>query len=154
MERPLRLRTITYFLSDASEEGIAAGAAFLQAAQQMYEDEGYVVQTTRIAAPQRHASQPLPELTASIKELEGWAAGRRVKFVNIGPLLDPEAFDKVPHILRDTRHVSCSVALPRRLTPKMALGAAKCILELASMTGGRFPFCGTNIKDHRLSPLQ
>lgn len=70
-----------------------------------------------------------------VSVIERWAVGGGVEFLNIGPARDPRVLDKLPQLLRDTRTVSCSFALPQRLSPQLAVRVAQCILRLADMTG-------------------
>ena len=144
-----RIRTITagVNLSNTSDLATVESAiVFLQRAKKKFEDEGYEIQTLRIA------TQPLAEYLngksraaalRDLKAIDGVVAAKNVLF-SIGPVItddryDPEFAVWATQLVRETKNInfSVTVASPERgIHRQTALTAAEAIVAISKSSPG------------------
>src|SRR5205823_5604739 len=139
-----KIRTITAGVNLRNTSDLAAvesAIGFLQRAKKKFEDEGYEIQTLRIA------TQPLPEYLngksrsaalRDLKAIDGVVAAKNVLF-SIGPVItddryDPEFAVWATQLVRETKNInfSVTVASPERgIHRQTALTAAEAIVAIS-----------------------
>ena len=144
-----RIRTITagVNLKNTSDRATVESAiGFLQKAKKKFEDEGYEIQTLRIA------TQPLPEylngksraaVLADLKAIDGVVSAKNVLF-SIGPVItddryDPEFASWATQLVKETKNInfSVTVASPERgIHRQTALTAAEAIVAISKSSRG------------------
>src|SRR5713226_3303085 len=144
-----KIRTITagVNLKNTSDLATAESAiGFLQRAKKKLEDEGYEIQTLRIA------TQPLPEYLngksraaalADLKAIDGVVSAENV-LISIGPVItddrhDPEFASWATQLVKETKNInfSVTVASPERgIHRQTALTAAEAIVAISKATPG------------------
>src|SRR5260370_21603333 len=126
-----RIRTVTAGVNLKNTSDLAtveSAIEFLQRAGKKLEDEGYEIQTLRIA------TQPLPEYLhgksraealADLKAIDGLVSARDV-LISIGPVItddrhEPEFASWAHHLVKETKNIkfSRSRASPRRGPPHL-----------------------------------
>jgi uncharacterized protein len=147
--RPFRVRTLTAGVTvrDAGDlRPVDDAIAFLQRARKRFENEGYEVQTTRIATQpfldpagvvaRRRAIEP-------IQVLDRWVTERSV-LISIGPViltdrLDPDFAPWAAEVVRTTRSTSLSVSVAsaaQGVHARASRVAAEAMLAIAKATPG------------------
>lgn len=144
-----RIRTITAGVNLKNTSDLAtveSAIGFLQRAKKKFEDEGYEIQTLRIA------TQPLPEYLngksrvaalADLKAIDGVVSAKNVLF-SIGPVItddryDPEFASWATQLVKETRNInfSVTVASPERgIHRQTALTAAEAIVAISKSSPG------------------
>lgn len=144
-----RIRTITAGVNLKNTTDLAtveSAIGFLQRAKKKFEDEGYEIQTLRIA------TQPLPEYLngktraaalADLKAIDGVVSAKNVLF-SIGPVItddryDPEFASWATQLVRETKNInfSVTVASPERgIHRQTALTAAEAIVAISKSSPG------------------
>src|SRR5438309_5782339 len=144
-----RIRTITAGVNLKSTSDLAtveSAIGFLQKARKKFEDEGYEIQTLRIA------TQPLPEYLngksrvaalADLKAIDGAVSAKNVLF-SIGPVItddryDPEFPSWATQLVKETKNInfSVTVASPERgIHRQTALTAAEAIVAISKSSPG------------------
>src|SRR5712692_5066694 len=144
-----KIRTITagVNLKNTSDLATAESAiGFLQRAKKKFEDEGYEIQTLRIA------TQPLPEYLngksraealADLKAIDGVVSAENV-ILSIGPVItddrhDPEFASWATQLVKETKNInfSVTVASPERgIHRQTALTAAETIVAISKSSPG------------------
>src|SRR5438105_310615 len=125
---------------------IEAAIGFLQRANKKLEDEGYEIQTLRIA------TQPLPEYLncksrvaalADLRAIDGVVSSKNVLF-SIGPVItddryEPDFASWAAQLVKETRNInfSVTVASPERgVHRQTALSAAEAIVAISKSSPG------------------
>jgi uncharacterized protein (UPF0210 family) len=144
-----RIRTITAGVNLKNTSDLAtveSAIGFLQRAKKKFEDEGYEIQTLRIA------TQPLPEYLngksraaalADLKAIDGVVSAKNVLF-SIGPVItddryDPEFASWATQLVKETKNInfSVTVASPERgIHRQTALTAAEAIVAISRSSPG------------------
>jgi uncharacterized protein len=144
-----RIRTVTAGVNLKNTNDLAtveSAMGFLQRAGKKLEDEGYEIQTLRIA------TQPLPEYLngksrgaalADLKAIDGLVSARNV-LISIGPVItddrhDPEFASWATQLVRETKNInfSVTVASPERgIHRQTALTAAETIVAISKSSPG------------------
>jgi len=144
-----RIRTITAGVNLKNTSDLAtveSAIGFLQKAKKKFEDEGYEIQTLRIA------TQPLPEYLngksraaalADLKAIDGVVSAKNVLF-SIGPVItddryDPEFASWATQLVKETKNInfSVTVASPERgIHRQTALTAAEAIVAISKSSPG------------------
>jgi len=144
-----KIRTITSGVNLKNTSDLAtieSAIGFLQRARKKFEDEGFEIQTVRIA------TQPFPEYLngktrrealADLKKIDELANANGV-LLSIGPVItgdrhDPEFALWATQLLKETKNInfSVSVASPERgVHGQTALTAAEAIVAIAHTTPG------------------
>ena len=144
-----KIRTITAGINLRSTSDLAAiesSIEFLRKAKKKFEDEGYEIQTLRIA------TQPLPEYLNGRSRREALADLRKIDEVitargvllSIGPVItddhhDPEFPMWAAQLVKETRNInfSVTVASPERgVHRQTALSAAEAIVAISKSSPG------------------
>src|SRR5713101_5215876 len=144
-----KIRTITagVNLKNTSDlVTVESAIGFLQRAKKKFEDEGYEIQTLRIA------TQPLPEYLNSkarkdaltdLKRIDEVVSAKNV-LISIGPVItddrhDPEFASWAAQLVKETKNInfSVTVASPERgIHSQTALTAAEAIVAISKTTAG------------------
>ncbi|HEX7721163.1 MAG TPA: DUF711 family protein [Pyrinomonadaceae bacterium] len=144
-----RIRTITAGVNLRNTSDLAtveSAIGFLQRAKKKFEDEGYEIQTLRIA------TQPLPEYLdgksraaalADLKAIDRMVSAKNVLF-SIGPVItddryDPEFASWATQLVKETKNInfSVTVASPERgIHRQTALTAAEAIVAISKSSPG------------------
>src|SRR5438132_11356315 len=144
-----RIRTITAGVNLKSTSDLAtveAAIGFLQRAKKKFEDEGYEIQTLRIA------TQPLPEYlngksrAAALRDLraiDGVVSAKNVLF-SIGPVItddryDPDFASWATQLVKETKNINFSVTIAspeRGIHRQTALTAAAAIVAISKASAG------------------
>ena len=146
--RRFRIRTITAGVnlqSTTDLKTIQSAIEFLQSARKKYEDQGYEIQTVRIA------TQPLSEYLkgksrvaaiADLKKIDQMLSARNA-ILSIGPVIsddrhDPEFASWATRLVTETKNISFSVtvASERGVHAQTALTAAEAIVALSKSSPG------------------
>jgi len=144
-----RIRTVTAGVNLKNTSDLAtveSAIEFLQRSRKKLEDEGYEIQTLRIA------TQPLPEYLhgksraealADLKAIDRLVAARNV-LISIGPVIsddrhEPEFASWATRLVKETKNInfSVTVASPERgLHRQTALTAAETIVAISKSSSG------------------
>ena len=144
-----RIRTITAGVNLRNTSDLAtveAAIGFLQRAKKKFEDEGYEIQTLRIA------TQPLPEYLngksrlaalADLRAIDGVVSSKNVLF-SIGPVITDDRYDPdfpswATQLVKETKNInfSVTVASPERgIHRQTALTAAEAIVAISKSSPG------------------
>src|SRR5438128_7640245 len=144
-----KIRTITAGVNLKSTNDLAAiesSTEFLQRARKKFEDEGYEIQTLRIA------TQPLPEYLNGKSRGEALADLRKIDeaisakgvILSIGPVItddrhDPEFASWATQLVKETKNInfSVTVASPERgIHRQTAVTAAETIVAISKSSPG------------------
>src|SRR5436190_6118725 len=144
-----RIRTITAGVNLRNTSDLAtveSAIGFLQKAKKKFEDEGYEIQTLRIA------TQPLPEYLNGKSRGEALADLRKIDeaisakgvILSIGPVItddrhDPEFASWATQLVKETKNInfSVTVASPERgIHRQTALTAAETIVAISKSSPG------------------
>ncbi|HYV25790.1 MAG TPA: DUF711 family protein [Pyrinomonadaceae bacterium] len=143
-----RIRTITAGVnldSTSDLKTIDAAIQFLQRARKKFEDEGYEIQTVRIA------TQPLPQYLNGKSRTEALADLRKIDellsagnvILSIGPVItgdryDPEFASWAAQLVKETKNInfSVTVASERGVHAQTALTAAEAIVAISKGSPG------------------
>ncbi|HIK11905.1 MAG TPA: DUF711 family protein [Oscillatoriaceae cyanobacterium M33_DOE_052] len=149
----MKIRTITtgVSLTDGIEtDKIRQAAEFNQQAKEIFQQRGYVVQTTRIATNPwgEYLTLLSPvEAVQNISTIEKYCQELGVNFFNIGPAISPAEIALIPEINKTTSIVysSCHIGdAVEGINLENALAAAVAIKRMAQETVngfGNFRFC-------------
>ncbi|MBW4612001.1 MAG: DUF711 family protein [Desmonostoc vinosum HA7617-LM4] len=149
----MKIRTITTGISLQSpqeQETIKQAADFNQQAKTIFAQQGYEVQTTRIATNAweeylQGCSQI--EIINQVASLEHLCQSLNVQFFNIGYASQPQTIDIIPDINKNTSNIYCSTKIGDRQTGinfENAWASAKVIKRISQETEngyGNFRFC-------------
>ena len=144
-----RIRTITAGVNLRNTSDLAtveAAIGFLQRAKKKFEDEGYEIQTLRIA------TQPLPEYLngksrlaalADLRAIDGVVSSKNVLF-SIGPVITDDRYDPdfpswATQLVKETKNInfSVTVASPERgIHRQTTLTAAEAIVAISKSSPG------------------
>src|SRR6266513_1461905 len=144
-----RIRTITAGVNLRNTSDLAtveSAIGFLQKAKKKFEDEGYEIQTLRIA------TQPLPEYLnsksraaalADLKAIDGVVSAKNVLF-SVGPVITDDRYDPAfaslaTQLVKETKNINCSVtvASPERgIHRQTAVTAAEAIVAISKSSPG------------------
>lgn len=143
-----RIRTITAGVNLANTTDlrtIQSAIEFLQRARKKFEDEGYEIQTVRIA------TQPLPqylngksrdEALADFQKIDELLSAGNV-ILSIGPVITDDRHDRefaswAAQLVKDTKNISFSVtvASERGIHTQTALTAAEAIVAISKSSPG------------------
>ena len=144
-----KIRTITAGINLKSTTDLVtveSAITFLQRAKKKFENEGYEIQTLRIA------TQPFPEYLngktrrealADLKKIDEVVTAGRVLF-SIGPVItddrhDPEFASWATQLVKETRNINFSVTVAspgRGVHSQTALTAAEAIVAIAGTSPG------------------
>ena len=150
----MKLRTITSGVSlmfHDEEERLREAAEFNAAAREMFGDEGYEVQDTRISTnswEEYTMGLSSEEVVEAIKGIESFCKGAGASFVSIGHVTTAERAEAIPDILAATSTVSTSVRMGDvgsgllHDEVRMAARAIKRVSEITPEGFGNFSFCG------------
>jgi uncharacterized protein (UPF0210 family) len=149
VKRPFKIRTITAGVNlkgPADLATVESALGFLQRARKAFENEGYEIQTLRIA------TQPLPDYLAGrsrtealvgLKKLDQAVSSKDVLLsigpVNTGNRQDKEFASWATQLVRETSNISLTVAVVspgQAFQDQAALTAAEAIVALAKGTPG------------------
>jgi len=147
--RNFRIRTITAGLKMAASADIGEAieaVAFLQSARSAYEDQGYEVQTLRLATQPMWQYLPdwkSPKSISVITELDRFAVDNNVSF-SIGPVnrdnsYHPEFAAWATELIRQTKNISFTVNMASTdggIHHKGIKAAAEAILAIGNGTTG------------------
>jgi uncharacterized protein (UPF0210 family) len=149
----MKIRTITTGVTLKSPEDfdkIKPLAEFNQKAKTFFEENGYEVQTTRIATNSwqeyLHAETGA-ELLGLTRKFEETCRSLQVSFFNIGYASTPEAIEILPEIIRNTSVISCSGKigdLESGINSENLRASAEAIKQISEITEngeGNFRFC-------------
>jgi uncharacterized protein (UPF0210 family) len=143
-----RIRTITAGVnldSTSDLKTIDSAVEFLRRARKRFEDEGYAIQTVRIA------TQPLPQYLNGKSRTEALADLRKIDerlsagnvILSIGPVItgdryDPEFASWAAQLVKETRNInfSVTVASERGVHAQTALTAAEAIVAISKSSPG------------------
>ncbi|WP_341528704.1 DUF711 family protein [Nostoc sp. UHCC 0302] len=149
----MKIRTITTGISLQSPkeiEKIRQAAKFNQQVQIIFEEQGYEVQTTRIATnawEEYLATSSKTEILSEIQTLEQLCQSLDINFFNIGYANQPESIDIIPDINKSTSIIYCSSKIGDRdsgINFENAFESAKAIKRISEETEngyGNFRFC-------------
>lgn len=149
----MKIRTITTgvtFKSPKDFDKIKPLAEFNQKAKTFFEENGYEVQTTRIATnswQEYLQATTSAELLGQIRKVEEICCGLDVGFFNIGYAGTPEAIEILPEIIRSTSLISCSGRigdLESGIDSENLGASARVIKRISEVTEngeGNFRFC-------------
>ena len=149
VKRPFRIRTITAGVNlkgPADLATVESAIGFLQRARKAFENEGYEIQTLRIATqplPDYLAARSRSEALAGLKELDRAVSSKDI-LLSIGPVTTGNRHDKefaswAPELVRETSNISFTVAVVspgQAFQDQAALNAAEAIVALAKGTRG------------------
>ncbi len=144
-----KIRTITAGINLKNTSDLAtveSAISFLQRTKKKFEDEGYEIQTLRIA------TQPFPEYLngktrrealADLKKIDEVVAARGV-LLSIGPVItddrhDPEFALWATQLVKETKNINFSVTVAspgRGIHSQTALTAAEAIVAIAGTSSG------------------
>jgi uncharacterized protein (UPF0210 family) len=150
----MKIRTITTGISlksseDASDK-IEPVTEFNRKAKEFFEQQGFEVQTTRIATNtwEQYLDQSSgEEVVSEVGKIEKICRDLQVNFFNIGYADIPEKIEICSDMIRDTSVISCSAKLGDRETgvqfenATAAAGVIKRISEKTESGEGNFRFC-------------
>jgi uncharacterized protein (UPF0210 family) len=145
----MKIRSVTYFCNPGlppREAIVRAGAEFLSAAKEAYEQAGYEVQSTRLATPPfpRMLSEPnlglLPRLA---RELDALIGSMGIGYVAVGPALPewPRSYEVIPEAVAATQNVFFSGTMADRrrgVVPGAAGLCARVIVDCAPIDPNGF----------------
>jgi uncharacterized protein (UPF0210 family) len=125
---------------------IKSAISFLQRAKKKFEDEGYEIQTLRIATqalPEYLNGRSRSEALADLKRLDDIVSAQGV-LLSIGPVItddrhDPEFASWATRLVKETRNISFSVTVAspgRGIHSQTALTAAEAIVAISKTTPG------------------
>jgi uncharacterized protein (UPF0210 family) len=144
----MNIRSITVFLNPGwpvDREALKAAGRFVEAAKRGYEEEGYTVQTTRLASISfvELLGDPRAERALELaKELETAAKEMGFDYVSLGPvpLGNVEAYERIPEILGDTEivFVSGMIAAGERVSLEAIRRCASVIRRASTITPDGF----------------
>lgn len=146
----MKIRTITTGISLGSPQETAklkTAAEFNEKAQIIFEQQGYEVQTTRIATnpwEEYLSSLSQAEIIHHIKKLEEFCQSLNISFFNIGYASTPETIDLVPEINKNTSIVYCSSKIGKQF--ENSTESAQAIKRISQETEngyGNFRFCAS-----------
>lgn len=147
----MKIRTITTGISLESpkqRDRIIQAAEFNQKAKDFFEQQGYEVQTTRIATNSwaEYLLTSTTEIVTEIQELEQICQNLNVSFFSIGYVSSPEKIAIIPEINQNTSIVHCSSKIGDRtgIIFENATESARVIKSIAEITPGgygNFRFC-------------
>jgi uncharacterized protein (UPF0210 family) len=149
----MKVRTITTGVSLKSpkeREKISQAADFNQIAKEFLEQQGYEVQTTRIATnswAEYLSDLSNAEIINRIQELEQICQNLNVSFLSIGYASSPEKIAIIPEINKNTTIIHCSSKIGNSQTGinfENARESAKVIKRISEITPdgyGNFRFC-------------
>src|SRR5713101_7708746 len=144
-----KIRTITAGVNLRNTADLAtveSAMSFLERAKKKFEDEGYEIQTLRIA------TQPLPEYLngktrgealADLKKIDEVVSAKNV-LLSIGPVItddrhDPEFASWATQLVKETKNINFSVTVAsteRGIHRQTALSAAEAIVAISKTTPG------------------
>src|SRR6266852_6547949 len=147
--RRFRIRTVTVGVNLKNTSDLAtveSAIEFLQRAKKKFEDEGYEIQTLRIA------TRPLPEYLngksraaalADLKAIDSAVSARNV-LISIGPVItddrhDPEFAVWATQLVKETKNINFSVTVAspgRGIHSQTALTAAETIVAISKSSPG------------------
>jgi uncharacterized protein (UPF0210 family) len=144
-----KIRTITagINLKNTSDlVSVASAISFLQRAKKKFEEEGYEIQTVRIATqpfPEYLNGKTRSEALADLKKIDEVVTAKGV-LISIGPVItddrrDPEFALWATQLVKETKNInfSVTVASPERgIHSQTALTAAEAIVAIAGTTPG------------------
>lgn len=149
----MKIRTVTTGISLKSEaefEKIDPAAEFNRNAKAFFEQEGYEVQTTRIAANSWEGYLPASspqEVLSGVRKIEEICQGQDIGFFNIGYAGNPDHIRACSQIVENTSVVSCSSKMGDYETgvdyenAKASAEVIKRISEATEKGEGNFRFC-------------
>ncbi len=150
----MRIRTITTGVDlerSTDRATLHRTGEFNREARSAFEDQGYVVQTTRVATnPWRDyfAAKSPGEVVEEARRMEALCQENGVDFLSLGYCGTPDATAVVPEIIRATSIVSCCTRLgsrPDGINYENTAAAAEAIKRISEHTAGgygNFRFCG------------
>jgi uncharacterized protein (UPF0210 family) len=144
-----RIRTITAGINLRNTSdlvNVESAISFLQRAKKKFEDEGYEIQTVRIATqafPEYLNGKTRREALADLKKLDDVVTANGV-LLSIGPVItddrhDPEFALWATQLVKETRNINFSVTVAspgRGIHSQTALTAAEAIVAIANTTPG------------------
>jgi uncharacterized protein (UPF0210 family) len=143
-----RIRTITAGVnldSTIDLKTIEAAIEFLQRARKKYEDQGYEIQTVRIATQpfsQYLNGKSRVDAIADLKKIDEVLSAKNV-ILSIGPVItadrhDPEFAPWAAQLIKETKNISFSVtvASERGIHTQTALTAAEAIVAISKASPG------------------
>ena len=144
-----KIRTITAGINLKSTTDLVtveSAISFLQRTQKKFEDEGYEIQTLRIATqpfPEYLKGKTRREALADLKKIDEVVVARGV-LLSIGPVItddrhDPEFALWATQLVKETRNINFSVTVAspgRGIHSQTALTAAEAIVAIAATSPG------------------
>ena len=143
-----RIRTITAGVnldSTTDLKTIESAIEFLQKARKKYEDQGYEIQTVRIATQpfsQYLNGKSRVDAIADLKRIDDLLSSKNV-ILSIGPVIttdrrDPEFAPWAAQLIKETKNISFSltVASERGIHSQTALTAAEAIVAISKASPG------------------
>ncbi|WP_066384771.1 DUF711 family protein [Anabaena sp. CA = ATCC 33047] len=144
----MKIRTITTGISLDSPQDTAKlkiAADFNQTAQEIFQSQGYEVQTTRIATnswEEYLLGLPPAKIIQEIQALETLCQSLKVNFFNIGYASTPETIEIIPDINKHTSIVYCSSKIGNHFENARESAQAIKRISLETENGyGNFRFC-------------
>jgi uncharacterized protein (UPF0210 family) len=150
----MKIRTITTGISLKSPEDVSDKiepvAEFNRKAKEFFEQQGFEIQTTRIATnswEEYLASSNSEEVLSEVGEIEQICKDLQVSFFNVGYARRPENIELCSDIIKDTSVIACSATIGDAETgirfenTTAAAGAIKRIAEQTQNGEGNFRFC-------------
>ena len=144
-----KIRTITagVNLKNTSDlVTIKSAISFLQRAKKEFEDEGYEIQTARIATqalPEYLNGRSRSEALADLKRLDDIVSAQGV-LLSVGPVITDDRHDRefaswATRLVKETRNINFSVTVAspgRGIYSQTALAAAEAIVAISKTTPG------------------
>ncbi|MEN8240700.1 MAG: DUF711 family protein [Chloroflexota bacterium] len=138
----MKIRSVTCFINPGfplQEKKIARAGEAARGAVEAYWNEGYEVQTTRLATipfPTLFAGLSTGELIAAAQHLESIALKEGFNYVALGPALidHPESYTQIPQIIAETENVFCSAEMAtgsQGISLEAVKACARIIAQLA-----------------------
>lgn len=149
----MKIRTITTGISLNSireKSKIEEAAEFNKIAKKVFEQEGYNVQTTRIATNSWEdytSDLSKSQIIDSVKDMEGICNQKDVSFFNIGHATKPTSIELIPDIIQSSSLISASAEIGNKEQGIMSdniESSAHVIKKIAETTDrgyGNFRFC-------------
>ena len=149
----MKIRTVTTGMSLPSIQDrgeIEEAAEFNQIAKKILEQEGYEVQTTRIATNSWEEYTPdlsKSQIVNAIKNIEKICKQQDVSFFNIGPATQPGSIELIPEIIQSSTLISASAEIgniDQGIKYDNIKSSAQVIKKIARKTDrgyGNFRFC-------------
>jgi uncharacterized protein (UPF0210 family) len=143
-DESMKIRTITagfHLGLPLDEERVRHIARFANSAKKEFEQNGYAVQTVRMATqPWEEYYTSKAQIVALVKELEAYAKTYAVDYYNVGPTKNPRLIPLVYDLISNTSKLFCTVPIAdnRRIDYEATRQTAALIKGLSTISPDGF----------------